>query len=206
MLEIWLELCGRAGIDEVFINLHAHSDVVRATIGQHQNGVKVVFCEEQDLLGSAGTLLANRDWVAGEPEFWVFYADVLTNLDLTRMLVFHRARRPVATIGVYKVADPERCGITLVDEHFVVREFTEKPANPRSDLAFSGVLIATPELLGAIPTDIPADLGFHVLPRLVGRMLAYPISEYLLDIGTMENYTAAQSTWPGLSASDRRVC
>jgi NDP-sugar pyrophosphorylase family protein len=56
-------------------------------------------------------------------------------------------------------------------------------------------------LLNAIPEDIPADIGFHVLPRLSGRMVAFPIREYLIDIGTLENYQSAQQTWPGFSAS-----
>jgi len=81
-----------------------------------------------------------------------------------------------------------------------VSEFVEKPSQPRSDLAFSGLLIGTPELLTAIPPKHPVDLGFDVLPRLVGRMSAYPISEYLIDIGTMENYQRAQATWPGSPA------
>jgi NDP-sugar pyrophosphorylase family protein len=65
---------------------------------------------------------------------------------------------------------------------------------------FSGVMIGTPELLNQIPSRFPADLGFDVLPRLTGQMLAYPISDYLLDIGTLENYQAAQTSWPGLAA------
>jgi len=60
-------------------------------------------------------------------------------------------------------------------------------------------LIATPELLDSIPSESPVDLGFNVLPKLAGRMLAYTISDYLVDIGTMENYRIAQTTWPGLS-------
>jgi len=80
----------------------------------------------------------------------------------------------------------------------VVREFVEKPAQPKSNWAFSGILLGTPDLLQAIPRELPADLGFHVLPKLVNRMLAYPISDYLVDIGTMEKYQSAQTTWPGL--------
>jgi mannose-1-phosphate guanylyltransferase len=59
-------------------------------------------------------------------------------------------------------------------------------------------MVATPELLDAIPDSIPADIGFHVLPRLVGRILAFPINDYLIDIGTLENYQVAQATWTGL--------
>lgn len=200
MLEIWLEICFRAGIDEVFLNLHAHADVARSAVNRFKHGPKVVLSEEQTLLGSAGTLRENRDWVSEEEQFWVFYGDVLTNLDLQKMLAFHEARPLSATIGVYRVSDPWRCGIVEFDEDHRVLDFTEKPDSPKGNWAFSGVMIGTAELLDAIPEDLPCDLGFHVLPRLVGQMRAYPISEYLLDIGTMKNYQEAQAQWPGLTA------
>jgi len=96
------------------------------------------------------------------------------------------------------VSDPKRCGIVTVGEDGMIREFIEKPANPASNLAFSGLMIGTPELLEIIPEQVPADIGFHVLPKLGGRMLAFPINDYLIDVGTMENYLTAQATWPGL--------
>ena len=199
MLEIWLELCRRAGINEVLINLHAHADVVREALRDKETDVVVHLSEETTLLGSAGTLLANRSWVASEPSFWVLYADVLTSADLSGMVNFHSARHPVATLGLYQVKDPSRCGVVSFDDDFVVREFVEKPSHPKSNWAFSGLMIATPELLRNIRERPPVDLGFDVLPELVGRMLAYPITDYLLDIGTMENYRAAQNSWPGIA-------
>jgi mannose-1-phosphate guanylyltransferase len=99
---------------------------------------------------------------------------------------------------VYEVPDPRRCGIVTADEEGVIQQFVEKPEHPAGNLAFSGLMIGTPELLDVIPAAIPADIGFHVLPQLTGRMIAYPIGDYLLDIGTMENYEKAQATWPGL--------
>jgi mannose-1-phosphate guanylyltransferase len=197
ILNIWLELCRRAGIRELLVNLHAQADVVRSALHEYR-GIKVRLSEEQVLQGSAGTLLANRQWVASEPEFWVLYADVLTTTDLTRMLEAHRRRKPPATIGLSQVNAPSRCGVVTFDESMIATEFVEKPEHPKGNWAFSGLLIGTPELLDAIPAQCPADLGYDVLPKLVGRMLAYPISDYLVDIGTMESYQAAQTTWPGL--------
>ena len=199
LLSIWLELCQRHGIDEVLVNTHSHCDVVQSYLREHRAGINVHITEEEVLLGSAGTLLANRDWVRSERDFWVFYGDVLTNMNLTRMLEFHRSRSQIATIGVYEVPNPKQCGIVAVDQEAVVREFTEKPANPSGNLAFSGVLLATPAIFSVMPHRIPADIGFDVLPNLVGAMAAYPISEYLVDIGTPISYQRAQLTWPGVS-------
>jgi mannose-1-phosphate guanylyltransferase len=157
--------------------------------------------EEAELLGSAGTVLANRDWVSGEMSFWVFYADVLTKANLNQMLAFHNSRGQMATIGVYHVPDPSRCGIVRVDERGVVRDFVEKPQAPVGNLAFSGLMLAIPAILDVIPDTGPVDFGFHVLPRIVGRMAAYRIPDFLIDIGTLETYRIAQETWPGISQS-----
>jgi mannose-1-phosphate guanylyltransferase len=197
MLQIWLQTCKSFGISEVLINLHAQAESVRHYLQQNANGIRIRIAEEPELLGSAGTLRANRDWVASEDCFWVFYADVLNCADLGNMLKLHQQRRPAATLGVYRVPDPTRCGIVSIDEDSVIRDFIEKPSSSNSNLAFSGLMIGTRELLEAIPDRTPSDIGFDVLPRLIGRMLAFPINDYLIDIGTMENYRMAQETWPG---------
>ena len=107
------------------------------------------------------------------------------------------ALKPAATLGVCRVPDPTRCGIVEVSKDGTIQKFVEKPVHPNSDLAFAGLLVGTPALLDAIPRKPPVDIGFDVLPRLAGDMVAYSISDYLIDIGTMENYQKAQATWPG---------
>jgi NDP-sugar pyrophosphorylase family protein len=78
------------------------------------------------------------------------------------------------------------------------QEFVEKPLRTKSNLAFSELMIDAPELVDAIPQTGPADIGFDFLPKLAGRMLASRLNDYVLDIGTPENYRFAQATWPGI--------
>lgn len=198
LLSIWLELCDRCGIEEILINLHANTETVCDFLRTNGDNARVRVVVEPQLLGSAGTLRANREWVRTDDFFWVFYADVLHCADLQGMLKMHLQRLPAATLGVYEVPDPQRCGIVRTDAQGTIEEFVEKPAQPASHLAFSGLMIGTKEMLDAIPAKVPADIGLHVLPQLAGRMLAYPIRDYLIDVGTMENYQKAQATWPGL--------
>jgi len=198
LLEIWLETCQRFGIDDILINVHAHAEAVRDFLRHRLGPPRVRLVEEQELLGSAGTLRANRGWVNSDPFFWVFYADVLHQVDLTGMLQFHLDRSPVATLGVYKVPDPQRCGVVTVNENGVVVEFAEKPLHPRGNLVFAGLLIATAGFFDAIPVKQSADIGSDVLPKLVSRTMAYPIAEFLMDIGTVNNYRKAQVEWPGM--------
>ncbi len=199
LLSIWLRLCKQFDIDEVLINLHSHGGMVRDFLKENANGIRVRVVEEAQLLGSAGTLRHNRNWIASDDLFWVFYADVLCKADLREMLQLHCRRKPVATLGVYEVPDPSRCGIVSTDGDGMIQQFVEKPTIPVGNLAFSGVMIGTPQMLDVIPADVPADIGFHVLPRLTGQMLAFTVHDYLIDIGTMENYLIAQETWPGLT-------
>ena len=199
MLAIWLDLCQRSGITDVLLNVHAHAELVRNFVSDLNGGPRVTVFEEPILLGSSGTIAANRAWVAAESSFCVLYADVLTNVALTPMLQFHQRHGAEATIGVYRVPDPKRCGIVTVDSNHRVTNFVEKPAEPVGNLAFAGVLIATLPVLDAVPDSAPADLGHDVLPRLTGQMAAYEIPDFLMDIGTLENYNQAQVSWPGLS-------
>src|SRR6202035_3651269 len=107
-----------------------------------------------------------------------FYADVLNRVDFAGMMQMHRQRRPAATLGVYEVPDPVRCGIVTMDKSGFISEFVEKPSRPTSNLAFSGLMIGTPALLDVIPEDTPADSSCHVLPEQWRRMLARQIDDY----------------------------
>jgi mannose-1-phosphate guanylyltransferase len=196
LLQIWIDLCRRNGISEILINLHAHANVVRTFLQENRRGMKVTVSEEAVLLGSAGTLLANRQWIGSDPEFWVFYADVLTTASLSALLDVHHRQNKLATLGLYEVPDPRRCGIVTLDENGTVLDFVEKPEFPSTNLAFCGIMVANRRLLDVIPEQVPADIGFHVLPQLSGQLAAYRISDYLLDIGTLENFNLAQTTWP----------
>lgn len=201
LLQVWLEHCERFGITDVLVNAHAHAGQVRAFTLQQTAGVKISVAEERELLGSAGTLAANRQFVAGEEDFFVLYGDVLTNMDLSQLLRFHRARDVAASLALYEVPDPGRCGIVELNRDCIVSAFTEKPADARSNLAFAGIMVARQQIFELIPEERPADIGFHLLPKLVGRMAGMKVDGSLLDIGTMENYRAAQAEWAGLKTT-----
>jgi mannose-1-phosphate guanylyltransferase len=203
LLDIWLDLCAGSGITDVLINLHAHAETIERHLKSRNSSINVCVIHEEQLLGSAGTLAANRQWVGSDPAFWVLYSDVLTNMNLRRMSDFHCRYKEVLTLGLYQVPDPSRCGVAITEASGVIADFEEKPANPRSNWVFSGIMVAGPQVFDSIPASVPADIGFHVLPRLLGKMRAYPIHDYLLDIGTLPNYQKAQLTWPVTDADAR---
>lgn len=198
MLTWWLEWCAIYGIDEILINIHAHAERVTEFLTAYNGPVKVTMTHEPELLGSAGTLHVNRSFVDGEPEFAILYGDVLTNCRFDRMLEFHRRVGGLVTVGTYRVPNPTQCGILTVDAQSRIIEFEEKPEHPKSDMAFSGLLVAGPALMQAVPSRIPSDIAFDVLSHLVGQMHAFSIEDFVLDIGTLEKYERAQQEWPGI--------
>lgn len=199
LLEIWLNNCKAAGITHVLVNTHAYAEAIRQFAAKQKTGVRMRIVEEPKLLGSAGTLAENRGFAAGEKSFFVLYADVLTNVALPRMLAFHQQKHVTATLGVCQVADPSRCGVVTMDENAIIGDFVEKPTRAAGNWAFAGVMVAGPKIFEFVPAQRPTDLGFDVLPKMVGQMAAFSISEYLLDVGTLSNYQHAQQSWPGLA-------
>ncbi|MDR3724524.1 MAG: nucleotidyltransferase family protein [Terracidiphilus sp.] len=198
LLSIWLDWCAMYGINQILINSHAYSERIKKFVATYKGSVQVKVTYEPELLGSAGTLQANRNFIKGEQEFAVLYADVLTNCRFDTMLDFHRTHKASVTIGTYKVSNPNQCGIIESDEDGVVIEFVEKPQFPKADTAFSGLMICGTSMLDLLPDKFPSDIGFDVLPNLIGQMHAFPIKEYLLDVGTIEKYVQANLDWPGL--------
>ena len=196
LLDIWLDAFDRAGIDEVLVNLHHLPDVVRRHLAERTGPPVVRTFFEPELLGSAGTLAANRQWVDGEEFFLVCYADNLTDFDLRSLIDVHRTRGQTATLTVFHSERPSAGGVVEVDDAGRVVGFTEKPSQPVSDLTNAGMYALDPSVLEEIDGKPPLDIGYHLLPRLVGRAHAVLVEGYFRDIGTIESYRRAREEWP----------
>jgi mannose-1-phosphate guanylyltransferase len=196
MLDIWLDAFDRAGVDEVLINLHHLPDVVRRHLDMRVSPPAVQTSFEPELLGSAGTLAANRDWVADEDVFLACYADNLTDFDLRSLIQTHQEHQAVATLTVFRSDRPSAGGVVETDQAGLMVGFTEKPANPVSNLVNAGMYAFGPGVLHEIGGPPPRDIGYDLLPRLVGRAQVMPVDCYLRDIGTIDAYERALQEWP----------
>src|SRR5262249_42028595 len=200
LLDIWLDALAKAGVDEVLINLHHLAHVVRTHLAARGGPPSVRLVEEPRLLGSAGPLPANRGFVAGEPMFLAVYADNLTDFDLRVLVDAHRDGGAIATLSLFRAPRPRECGIVEVQDGRVIG-FVEKPANPRGDLANAGMYAFHPSVLDLIAEPAaaaPLDIGYHLLPRLVGRARTVTLDgSYCIDIGTPAALERARDDWQG---------
>lgn len=198
LLAWWMDLFEQHQVSEVLINTNYLPEPVRQFIKEyndnHEN-VKLVESYEKELLGSGGTVLANRSFVENEEDFFICYADNLTETNLSSMMDFHKRNHALLTMGLFHTNNPKGCGIAACNAEGKVMEFVEKPEHPKSNLANAGIYVANKEIYDYIPHRPFVDFGKNVLPDLVGKMYGYPIKEYLLDVGTWPNYEKAQKEW-----------
>jgi mannose-1-phosphate guanylyltransferase len=197
MLDIWLDAMAKVGVTDVLLNAHHLADQVQAHLAARVGAPAVHLVVEPELLGSAGTLRANRGFVDGEDMFLAINADNLTDFDLGALIDAHRAGGAVATLSLFRAPDPTRVGIVEVNAGLVVG-FEEKPAHPRGNLANAGMYAFAPAVIDEISGPDPRDIGFHLLPGLIGRARAVALNgSYFIDIGTPEALRRARNDWEG---------
>jgi mannose-1-phosphate guanylyltransferase len=195
LLDLWLDALRRAEVDEVLVNLHHLPSVVLRHIHARSGPPAIRTAFELELLGSAGTLRRHRSWVQDEEFFLVVNADNLTDFDLRSLIDFHSGGDAEATLTVFRAEHPSRCGVVDVDRSGFVTGFTEKPSEPTSNLANAGMYAFNPSVLLEIDDTTPNDIGYRLLPRLVGRARALPVDDYFRDIGTPAAYERAVREW-----------
>jgi mannose-1-phosphate guanylyltransferase len=195
LLDYWLELLFADGqIERALINTHYLSDKVDAFVAQSVWRSKIDLVYEASLLGTGGTMKANRDYFARDA-FLVAHADNLTDFDLAAMIAAHRARPEdvVMTMLSFLTDDPQSCGILELDSRGVMQAFHEKVENPPGNHANAAVYIVEPEIVEFIVSldkDF-VDLSTEVIPHFMGRILAHTTERYHRDIGNAESLKRA---------------
>jgi NDP-sugar pyrophosphorylase family protein len=196
LLEQIVLLLKQHGVTQIAINLHYRPWSIVHHLGHGRRwDVHIHYSFEETLLGSAGA--AKRlEWYFDE-SFIVYYGDVYTNMDLGGLIAAHRQGGAPVTMALYSVDNPTECGIVELDAQSRVRRFVEKPEPDQvfSRLANAGIFIVEPEVLSGLAAEEPLDFGHDVFPRLLASgqsIIGYPITDTLIDIGTMENYQKAQ--------------
>ena len=205
VLAVWLDLLEREGIDEVLLNVSHHVTQVQTFLRARTRGPRVHLSIENEPIGTAGSVRANRSLVDGDESFWILYADNLTDVRLQPIRDLHARHDGVLTIGLFHAPNPRAAGIVTLDETARVVDFIEKPSDPRGDLASAGIYLARPSLFDNIPdTNGLVDFGHDVLPRLVGNMSGCLIEDFLMDIGTPAALSRASEAWARRAACGAR--
>lgn len=200
LMDYWLDLLFETdAVERAVINTHYFADTVEAHVAGSRWRDRVELVYEPELLGTGGTLKANR-WRLGGNDVLVAHADNLTDFDVAGFIAAHRGRPAGTALSMlaFHTDDPRSCGILELDEENVVRGLHEKVKNPPGDLANAAVYIVTGEVIDAIEAiDRPfVDLSTEILPLYVGRTYAVVTQGYHRDIGNTESLRRAHEEFP----------
>lgn len=198
MLDYWFDALAKAEVRDVLINTHHLAPLVREHLAKinSQGQLRVQEFYEPTLLGSAGTVHANRDWASDADVILIIYADNLSTANLVDMLHLHGSHDKPFTMMLFHAPNPSACGIAETDASMRIVSFEEKPKAPKSDLANSGLYVLDADAYREIADMNAFDLGMEVLPRFVGRMRAWVPNCYHRDIGTLESLQQAELDAP----------
>jgi mannose-1-phosphate guanylyltransferase len=196
LLDYWLELLLRAGIERVLINTHYLADQVKAFVGESSWNERIDLVHELSLLGTGGTMLANRAWL-DRGAFLVAHADNLTLFD-PRAFAQRHAQRPAGcsiTMMTFDSDAPQSCGIVEQRADGVVTAFHEKVSDPPGCRANAAVYIFEPEIFDFLAARGKAviDLSTEVIPYFLGRICTFHNERYHRDIGTIESLQRAEA-------------
>src|SRR3712207_3771887 len=158
-------------------------------------GFSVDYAVEERALGTAGGIKNAACYLRGEGPVVAVNGDVLSGLELKRLIEKHQETDALATITLTSVEDPTAYGLVEVDHDMVVHRFIEKPAADEvtTSLVSAGVYMLEPEVLKMIPRGQEVSIEREIFPELqaMGRLRAYISSAYWRDIGTPRSYLAA---------------
>jgi mannose-1-phosphate guanylyltransferase len=199
LLDYWFDLLLPEAIERILVNTSYLPDQVRARVAATQWRDRIDLVHEDTLLGTGGTVLANRDWFGAGP-FLVAHADNLTDFDVSAFIAAHAARPPLCAITMlaFRTDAPRLCGILEPDASGIVRGFHEKVPNPPGNLANGAVYIFEPEVIERIAAigETVVDLSTQIIPGFVNRIFVVEHRGYHRDIGNVESLERANREFP----------
>ena len=154
--------------------------------------VNIDYIEEDKRLGTAGalSLLPQRP----DKPFFVMNGDVLTKVDFVRLLVFHEKQKNLATMCVREYRYQIPYGVVKLDQHRIV-DLKEKPVEYYNVNA--GVYLLEPAVLDYIPANQYFDMTrlFEVMMERNLQVGSFPLREYWMDVGRMEDFEQAHTDY-----------
>ena len=194
LIHYWICDLLHSGIQRILINTHYKSDLVSEFIGEQFYKDNITLVKEEALLGTAGTLIANKSFFGGL-DFLVAHGDNYTDINLKKLINFHLSFRPEIqfTLTTFRSSNPAQCGI-ITSENGVVTSFIEKPLSPKSNLSNCAIYVCGPNFFEKLKSDVELkDISIDLIPSYTEEIKCFHHSGFNLDIGTHENFFQAQN-------------
>lgn len=189
LLEIILEGFLEQGFNQFYIAVNYKSQMIKEYFGDGSRwGANIRYLEERQRLGTAGAL-GLLDERPSEP-FFVMNGDLMTRAHFQHLLEFHQRNNAQATLCVREYEHEIPYGVVRLEQHRLFA-LDEKPV--QRFLVNSGIYVLDPSVLPLIPQGKSFDMPdlFRALIAKGETTVAFPLHEYWLDIGRVEDFERA---------------
>lgn len=183
----------KAGFENFYISTHYMPEKIKEYFGDGSKlGVSITYVHEQEPLGTGGALgLLPKDLPKDLPIIMI-NGDILTNVDFTRLLNFHVENDGDATMCVTEYDYQIPYGV-INGQNGKIKSMVEKPI--QRFFINAGIYVVSHRVIQSVPEnhriDMPKLLEQHMSER--DQILMFPIHEYWLDIGRLDDFNRAQS-------------
>ncbi|VBB46860.1 D,D-heptose 1,7-bisphosphate phosphatase [uncultured Paludibacter sp.] len=193
VVEYQVELAKRYGFTEfIFIIGHLGEQIENYFGDGSKWDIKIIYFKEIQALGTAGALAYLTQYL--EEDFFVFYGDTVMDIDLERMLNYHRLKKADATLLIHPNDHPYDSDIVEIDENGNVLKLYNKP-RPKGfisrNLVNAALFIFSPKVLPNIEKGVKSHIEKDVLPKCINQgmnIYGYVSPEYIKDMGTPDRY------------------
>ncbi len=189
LLQRTIEKLEHAGIHNVNLTTHYKSEIIKEHFGNGEKfGVEINYVSEDQPLGTAGSisLLKNTN-----SPLLIINGDILTSIDYRAMLNFHKDNDADMTVAVKKYDFKVPYGV-VKSSGVHVTGLLEKPV--MEQFINAGIYLINPDVKNYIPSETHYDMTdlIKCLLREKRTIVCFPVREYWLDIGQLEDYKKAQ--------------
>ena len=191
LLDIWCESLLSAGVTRLLINLHYKSELVQQHISNSKFAKNVETVFEPQLLGTAGTLNANKKFFENQ-EGILLHADNYCEADIRQLISAHTNRPSICdlTMLAFRTSTPQTCGILEVADQNILQQMYEKSHDDHGNLANAAFYILSKKLIAGLRDE--TDFRNEVISKYFGKALVVETRETFIDFGTPETYALAQ--------------
>lgn len=190
ILETIIDSFTEKGFYRFYLTVNYKADIIENYFGDGcDKGVEIKYIREEEKLGTAGAIAMLPD-VLNEP-FIVMNGDILTKLDYISLMDYHIAEEAVATMAVREYTSRIPYGVIGTDSNRIVK-ITEKPEE--TCLVNAGIYVMSPEVVNEIERGRRLDMPqlFEKMIKQNMKTIVYPVRNYWIDIGRMEDFEKAK--------------
>lgn len=193
ILQTIVEKFAEYGFVNITMCVNFNASIIRDYFGDGKEfGVNIDYVLEQKRMGTAGALSLLKERPS-EP-FFVMNGDLLTNVNFEHIFNYHTLHKATATMCVREYDYEVPYGVVKMNDNKITA-ISEKPV--QKFFVSAGIYMLSPEILDLIPQD-----EFYDMPTLFEKAIAqnknvisFPIHEYWIDIGRLEEYQKANEEY-----------